>query len=59
MYRFVPGYRIMMQKPSCIMPAMGKMVGKTAPAVCKKHTSHVKSASIAQVSVFEQRELRF
>jgi len=35
------------------MPAMGEMAGKTAPAVCKKHTSHVKSASIAQAFVFE------
>jgi len=35
------------------MPAMGEMAGKTAPAECRKHTSHVKSALIAQAFAFE------
>jgi len=43
----------MVNKTSCTMPEIGEMAGKTAPAKCRKHTSHVMSNLIAQTFVFE------
>ena len=44
----------MVHKTSCIMPVpvMGEMAGKRAPVKCRQHTSHVKTALIAQAFVF-------
>jgi len=50
---------LIVHKTSCIMPAMREMAGKTASAKCRKHTSHITSASIAQAFVFGWRKHKF
>ena len=55
MYRSVSQYRIVgvwFTKAVVLCAVMGEMVGKTAPAKSRQHTSHVVSASIAQAFVF-------